>query len=154
DLRDAGATIDAYAVGTHMGVSADAPYFDIAYKLVEYEERPVLKLSSGKRTWVGRKQVYRHYDDQGKMLEDHLCLANEEHPGGEGLLEEVVRKGKRLKPAEALQAIRQRVEGDLQRLPEACKHLREPQRYPVRISPPLQDLEEQTTRKVRREELG
>ncbi len=154
DLRDAGAAIDAYAVGTHMGVSADAPYFDIAYKLVEYEDRPVLKLSSGKRTWVGRKQVFRHYDDQGKMLEDHLCLADEEHPGGEGLLEEVVRKGKRVKPAAPLQAIRQRVEGDFQRLPEACKHLREPQRYPVRISPSLQDLEEQTTRKVRREELG
>ena len=31
-----GARIDAFAVGTKMGVSADAPYFDIAYKLVRY----------------------------------------------------------------------------------------------------------------------
>jgi hypothetical protein len=88
------------------------------------------------------------------MLEDHLCLADEEHPGGEGLLEEVVRKGRRVKPADPLQAIRQRVEGDIRRLPEACKDLREPHRYPVRISPSLQDLEEQTTRRLRREELG
>jgi nicotinate phosphoribosyltransferase len=153
-LGEAGASIDAFAVGTHMGVSADAPCFDIAYKLVEYENRPVLKLSSGKRTWVGRKQVYRHYDDQGKMVEDHLCLADEEHPGGVGLLDEVVKKGQRVRPAESLQAIRRRFETDFQQLPEACKDLRDPQRYPVRISPALQELEEQTTRKVRRGELG
>jgi nicotinate phosphoribosyltransferase len=154
DLRDAGAAIDSYAVGTHMGVSADAPYFDMAYKLVEYERRPVLKLSSGKRTWVGRKQVYRHYDERGKMLEDHLCLADEEHPGGEGLLEEVVRNGQRLKPADTLEAIRKRFQGDFQGLPEPCKILRAPARYTVRISPPLQDLEERATRKVRLDELA
>src|SRR5271169_1000902 len=42
------APIDAYGVGTKMGVSADAPFLDSAYKLVTYAGRPVMKLSSGK----------------------------------------------------------------------------------------------------------
>ena len=32
--------IDAYGVGTEMGVSADAPYLDSAYKLAAYDGRP------------------------------------------------------------------------------------------------------------------
>jgi nicotinate phosphoribosyltransferase len=53
------APIDAYGVGTRMGVSADAPYLDSVYKLVAYDERPVMKLSPGKATQPGAKQVYR-----------------------------------------------------------------------------------------------
>lgn len=48
-----------YAVGTKVGTSADAPYLDSAYKLVEYDQRPVLKLSEGKATAPGCKQVFR-----------------------------------------------------------------------------------------------
>ncbi|MGN5382249.1 nicotinate phosphoribosyltransferase [Streptomyces lasalocidi] len=39
-LVRAGAPIDVYAVGTRVGVAADAPYLDAAYKLVEYAGRP------------------------------------------------------------------------------------------------------------------
>ena len=55
----AGAPIDAFGVGTRMNVSADAPYLDMAYKLVRYDGRDVLKLSPGKVTWPGEKHVYR-----------------------------------------------------------------------------------------------
>ena len=54
-----GAPIDAFGVGTRMGVSADAPSLDSAYKLVEYDGRPMLKLSEAKATEPGRKQVFR-----------------------------------------------------------------------------------------------
>jgi nicotinate phosphoribosyltransferase len=50
DLLGRGAPIDAFGVGTRMGVSADAPSLDSAYKIVEYDGRPVLKLSSGQST--------------------------------------------------------------------------------------------------------
>jgi len=50
---DAGAPIDAYGVGTRMDVSADAPYLDMAYKLVRCDGRDVLKTSPGKATWAG-----------------------------------------------------------------------------------------------------
>src|SRR5205814_9412642 len=56
---------DSYGVGTKMGVSADAPWFDIAYKLIEYGARPVLKLSTGKASWPGKKQVFRMRDERG-----------------------------------------------------------------------------------------
>ena len=43
-----GAPIDAFGIGTQMGVSADAPFVDSVYKLTEFDGRPTLKLSSGK----------------------------------------------------------------------------------------------------------
>jgi nicotinate phosphoribosyltransferase len=48
ELTATGAPIDFYGVGTRMGVSADAPYLDSAYKLVSYRDRPVMKVSAGK----------------------------------------------------------------------------------------------------------
>ena len=54
----AGAPIDAFGVGTRVGVSADAPVLDSAYKLVEYDGRPMMKLSANKSA-PGRKQVFR-----------------------------------------------------------------------------------------------
>ena len=45
-----------------MGVSADAPFVDSVYKLVDFDGRPVLKLSAGKATAPGRKQVWRGPD--------------------------------------------------------------------------------------------
>ncbi len=53
--RLAGAPYDSYGVGTKMGVSADAPFADIAYKLVEFQNRPVMKLSTGKASWPGKE---------------------------------------------------------------------------------------------------
>ena len=44
----AGAPVDAFGIGTQLGVSADAPYVDSVYKLVEFGGRAVMKLSSGK----------------------------------------------------------------------------------------------------------
>ena len=40
-----------WASATKMGSSADQPYIDFAYKLVLYDGRPTLKLSTGKVTW-------------------------------------------------------------------------------------------------------
>ena len=59
ELVRAGAPVDAFGIGTQLGVSADAPYVDAVYKLVEFDGRPVLKLSPAKATAPGRKQVWR-----------------------------------------------------------------------------------------------
>ncbi len=42
-----GARIDAFGVGTRMGVSADAPYLDMVYKMVRLGGRDVRKVSEG-----------------------------------------------------------------------------------------------------------
>jgi len=74
ELLRAGAPIDAFGVGTKVGVSADAPWTDCAYKLVEYAGRPVLKLSTKKQTLPGPKQVFRYRDPAGTYLRG-ICLA-------------------------------------------------------------------------------
>src|SRR5712691_7898085 len=76
-VRD-GAKIDAFGVGTRMGVSADHPYLDTAYKLVCYQGRPVMKLSRGKVTAPGRKQVFR----RSRPFGDLVGLHDEEVPLG------------------------------------------------------------------------
>jgi hypothetical protein len=42
-----------------MGVSADAPYLGIACRVVQYGNRPVLRLSSCNKTVIGEKQEFR-----------------------------------------------------------------------------------------------
>ncbi len=148
ELIDAGAAIDLFAVGTRMGVSADAPYFDIAYKLVEYGGRPLLKLSTGKKTWVGKKQVYRFRSQDGVMDHDELCLLSEPAPGGEPLLEPVIEGGRVVRGAESLAAIRSRFEAERKALPRSCRSIHETSPYPVVIGPGLQALEEATEKRV------
>ncbi|MFI8766534.1 nicotinate phosphoribosyltransferase [Streptomyces sp. NPDC053792] len=117
-----GAPIDAYAVGTKVGTAADAPYLDMAYKLVEYDGRPVMKLSSAKVTAPGQKQVFR---DPG--LHDVIGLANEEPPEGtEPLLRSVMRNGLRTEPPDTLAAARARFEADLAALPEEARRIERP----------------------------
>ncbi len=75
-LVRAGAPIDAFGVGTRVGVSADAPSLDSAYKLVEYDGRPMVKLSEDKATEPGRKQVFRSTNG------DRIGLRDEPVPDG------------------------------------------------------------------------
>ncbi|HEX2163903.1 MAG TPA: nicotinate phosphoribosyltransferase, partial [Thermoanaerobaculia bacterium] len=58
-LVAAGAPIDGFGVGTRMGVSQDAPTLDAVYKLTSYAGRGRMKVSPGKETLPGRKQVFR-----------------------------------------------------------------------------------------------
>lgn len=154
ELLKAGAEIDIFAVGTKMGVSADSPYFDIAYKLVEYDGRPVLKLSSGKKTWLGQKQVFRFYDEQGNMSSDLLCLASESHDGGEPLLDTFMERGELKNRPESLEAIRRRFSKDWEALPLSLRDLGPAERFPVQVSQPLALLEGKTVERIRREEIG
>ncbi|MFY0583197.1 hypothetical protein ACN28S_60895 [Cystobacter fuscus] len=88
------APIDAFGVGTAMGVSADAPALDMAYKLVEYAGRGRLKLSTGKVLLPGRKQVFREEED-GVARRDVLARHDEALPG-RPLLRRVMHAGRRL----------------------------------------------------------
>ena len=144
-LVAAAAPIDAYGVGTKMGVSADAPYLDSAYKLVAYDGRPVMKLSAGKTSPPGAKQVYRGPDG------DVLALRDEPPPPGhQPLLVPVMRQGQRVSAPEPLTAAVQRCRADLAWLPLTARALRDPVPVPVRISEQLKILQDQVTRDLRR----
>jgi nicotinate phosphoribosyltransferase len=153
-LLRASAPIDGFGVGTKVGVSADAPWTDSVYKLVEYAGRPVLKLSTSKQTLPGPKQVFRYRDPSGMYAHDVIGRADETASGGEPLLAEVMRDGKRLAPNPSLEELRGRFAQEFAHLPERCKALRSPERYEVRISPALERLQEEVTRQIRERELA
>jgi len=95
-LVRAGAPIDGFGVGTRVGMSADAPVLDMVYKLVAYDGRPRLKLSTSKETLVLPKQVHRRTEGADRTsVEDVIVLRDEPLPGPdwEPLLEPVVRNG-------------------------------------------------------------
>ena len=122
DLVRSGVPIDTYAVGTRVGVSADAPYLDSAYKMVEYDGRPVMKLSSAKVTAPGPKQVFRRPGHA-----DVIGPADEQAPdGGRPLLETVMRGGRRTRTRPTLAECRERFRADLAGLPSAARRIRAP----------------------------
>jgi nicotinate phosphoribosyltransferase len=136
-LLDDGAPIDVFGVGTSVGISADAPTLDTAYKLVEYDGRPVMKLSTGKETRPGPKQVYR----SDLSSSDLLATRTEPAPHGHTpLLAEVMRAGRRTAPAEPLTAARERLHDDLALLPAALSELRSPSPPTARVSDRLESL--------------
>lgn len=147
DLLGRGAPIDGFGVGTHLDTSADAPYLDCAYKLMEYAGQPRRKRSEGKATWPGRKQVYRRYDEHGVMTGDTLTIEDDPQ-AGEALLRPVMRAGKRLAPPESLAGIRARCVAELKRLPAHLKRLANGPTYPVTVAPALQQMAQAVDRRT------
>jgi nicotinate phosphoribosyltransferase len=135
-----GAKIDAFGVGTRMGVSADAPYFDIAYKLVQYGDRPIMKLSTGKRNLPGKKQVFRRMDDKGQFIEDIIGTADETRERASPLLELVMQDGKLLKRHPSLEEIRKRFRKNFVALDQKYKALAGAHLYPVKLSASLKAM--------------
>jgi nicotinate phosphoribosyltransferase len=139
---------DSYGVGTKMGTSGDAPWTDIAYKLVEYNRRPVLKLSTGKVSLPGKKQVFRLYDGEKGLRNDVIGLRDEKVPDAELLLKRVMANGQSTAPSPSLEAVRSTFLSEFKRLPEATKSIRLPARYPVILSEQLQKLSQEIAREM------
>lgn len=135
-LVASGAPVDAAGVGTRFGTSADAPYVDSVYKLVEVDGRPVMKLSPAKETLPGAKQVWRK---QG--LADVLARRGEPVPtGAEGLLVPAMRGGDRLLVRSTITQARARIDRDLSRLPAAARRIRTPEVAEPVLSSALSEL--------------
>jgi nicotinate phosphoribosyltransferase len=133
------APIDGFGIGTRMDTSADAPYLDCAYKLVEYAGQARRKRSEGKALWPGRKQVFRAYDAAGKMAGDLLTLEGD-RADGEALIQPVLKAGERIGAAVSLGESRRRALDQLAALPEDLKKLTRAPEYPVRVSPRILEL--------------
>ena len=149
-LVRSGAPVDVYAVGTRVGVSADAPYLDSAYKMVEYDGRPVMKLSSAKVTAPGPKQVFRR-----PGCADVIGLAGERPPhDGTPLLETVMRDGRRTGDRAGLGECRARLAADLAALPPSARRVRGP--VPPRATPsgPLGALTDAVRRRIAERTAG
>jgi nicotinate phosphoribosyltransferase len=149
ELVHAGAPVDAFGIGTQLGVSFDAPALDTVYKLVEYDGRPAMKLSAAKASPPGAKQVWRCPDDLG----DVLGVADETGPvEWEPLLEPVMVGGRLLRPHPRIENIRTRFDHDLAALPIKAKRLVHAERVTVRHSEALAALTEDTREDARARE--
>jgi nicotinate phosphoribosyltransferase len=139
---------DGYGVGTKMGTSSDAPWSDMAYKLVEYNNRPILKRSPGKATWPGKKQVFRQHDGGGRLDRDFIGLRGQTIAGAEPLLEKIIDGGKIIATQKLLTESREVFRDEFGRLPESIKQIRDPAHYPVEFTLELRNLREKTEREI------
>ncbi len=135
EMVGGGVPVDAFGVGTRLGTSTDAPYLGVVYKLVQDDDGPVMKLSSGKLTLPGRKQAHR------RDGHDVLALDGEEVEGGRPLLHQVMHNGDRTHSPEPLDVIRDRREAAVAALPSRLRTLTgEEAPYEVQLSDGLQAL--------------
>jgi nicotinate phosphoribosyltransferase len=149
ELVRAGAPIDGFGVGTAMGVSKDAPSLDMVYKLTSHGGQGRLKLSSGKRTLPGRKQVFREEDGEGKAVRDTIGRDGESLPG-RPLLRPVMQGGRRLPEGrEPLEELRRRASREVARLPARVRALEDADPpFEVGVSEELQRFSEAVARQV------
>jgi nicotinate phosphoribosyltransferase len=145
ELLSVRAPIDAFGVGTALAVSDDAPAGDFTYKLVEYQGQPRLKLSAGKISIPGRKQIFRALNSAGEITGDLVGALDESpatvarvlkapaaqvHP----ILEVQMERGITTMPRPELSESRARVAAALAKLDPRYRMIRRPAEYPVRQS--------------------
>jgi nicotinate phosphoribosyltransferase len=141
-----GAKIDAFGVGTRMSTSLDRPYVDVVYKLSGKVEKgsfvPAMKLSKGKVTLPGKKQIFRQRDKNGRYAKDIIGLENEEIKG-EHLLVRIMEDGQITYEMPTLKEMRRVTLKNLSELPEKYKRLRGSSAYPVELSRRLSKIRSQ-----------
>ena len=144
ELLAKGAQVDNFGVGTNMGTSIDAPSLDVIYKISEVTDEngnflPTMKLSKGKVTYPGRKQVFRVQDRKSRFIKDILGLEKEKIRA-EPLLIKVVQKGRIIYRLPSVDKIRISVKNILPRFPQEMRETYSRYEYPVIISPQLKKL--------------
>ena len=151
EIIQAGAPIDGFGIGTSLTTSSDVPALDCAYKLQEYAGLARRKRSAGKATWPGRKQVWRRYEQDGRIAGDILSLESDTQTG-EALIELVMKDGRRVGAAPTLAEIRARAAHDLKRLPEPLRNLEPGATSPVEIADALVRLAAEVDSRVAQRE--
>lgn len=174
-LKEQGAKIDSWGVGTKLITSASLPSLGGVYKLSAVfengKEIPKLKLSNTevKTTNPAYKEVYRIYDrDTGYALFDYLARAGEKAdenstltlPEGrkkyqgfrlKRLLQPVFEGGKRVMPRYTVEEGRKYCEEELSRFRDEYKRLDMPHIYKVNLSPALSALKKDLIERIEEE---
>lgn len=79
-LKEQGAAVDIYGVGDAIAVSKSRPCFGGVYKIVEIDNKPLIKISEDiiKISNPGFKEVYRLYDSKGIAYADLITFVGED----------------------------------------------------------------------------
>jgi nicotinate phosphoribosyltransferase len=153
EILHGGAAVDAFGVGTALGTPGDAPHLNLIYKLTEVERggqvREAAKFSRAKATYPGRKQVFRYLNPRGEFRADKIALEDEPPEGGEVLLVEFMRGGRRILPSESIGQLRERCLANLARLPQRYRQIHRTAVYPVRYSKRLTAMRDEVRQRIR-----
>ena len=114
------APIDGFGIGVNLAASVDVPALDCAYKLQEYAGKPRRKLSEGKATWPGRKQVWRAYDARRPHARRHPVARKRQAARRSADRAGDARAASASRPSPTLAQIRERAARDLARLPRTA----------------------------------
>lgn len=157
-LKEQGAPIDIFGIGTNLVTGKPDAALDGVYKLSEYNGQPRIKLSENiiKISLPYKKQVYRMLNENGmfygadavamfseekvEQMEDpfditkKLKLNNFIH---EPLLEKVMENGKKVGPARTVKEIAGYSKSRLEKLPKEFKRFQNPHIYKIGISTAL-----------------
>ena len=145
EIVSSGAPVDIFGVGTKVGTSADSPFIDFIYKLVEVDGKPVMKTSTGKKMYPGRKQVFR--------LEGRdIVGCHDEDIDGRKLLKPVILKGNQVSSLPPLEEIREKFLDEFKRLSDEVKNIYTEVSYRVDISEKLKNLYKVVMREIEEHE--
>ncbi len=134
-LKALGAPIDGYGIGTKLVTGSPV---NGVYKLVEIDNIPVSKKSSGKQSIAGRKQIWRSFEND-QIIGDRLTNISElPKPNEQPLLALIMHNGELLQPLDDLEAIAQRTRNSVKSLPQAVRTITSPISIPMLIAASLQ----------------
>lgn len=157
-LKDQGAPIDIFGVGTNLVTGKPDAALGGVYKLSEFNGDPRIKLSENivKVSLPYKKQVYRMLDKQGMfygadavVMFTENAVAQMEHPFDatksmslkgfdyEALLQDVMTSGKKISPPRTVTEIAEYSKSRLEKLPEEYKRFQNPHIYKIGLSPLL-----------------
>ncbi len=148
-----GGVATGFGVGTGLVTSVDAPKLEMVYKLVAVEDdgsmRPEMKLSEGKTTWPGAKQVWRRERDD-TYREDVIGL-QEEDIDGRPLLQDIYVDGELVYDLPSLEQARSRREATtVSGLPTGVRRLEDPEQFDVTVSERLERTADKVTERLQR----
>jgi nicotinate phosphoribosyltransferase len=150
ELLSKSAPIDSFGVGTELSTSRDDPALDGSYKLVaikirssaekKYQLRYRQKLSTGKHTYPGPKQVFRILLG-GKIQKDILTLEGDSVEGASPLLIQYINQGRLIQQIPSLKDIQAICKDQVNTLPDSYVDLGlEPLASPLVISDKLKQI--------------
>ncbi|HUF05077.1 MAG TPA: nicotinate phosphoribosyltransferase [Aridibacter sp.] len=169
-LREQGAAIDVYGVGTSLVTGSPDAALDGVYKLAFADGKPRIKLSESteKISVPFAKQVFRVLDEEGNFwgadaiaLDDESDIEKMHHPSDplksisiEGLrhmplLHKVMENGGRVNGPQSLSSIREYSRERLAMLPDEFKRFENPHIYKVGLSERLKRERDQLIKEQR-----
>ena len=175
-IRAEGGRVDIYGVGTKLATCSGPGGGALGgvYKLVSVDGVPKFKVTSdiAKATLPGKKRVLRVLGADGGLLQDVICLEQDDVCGGDTIYDPcnplqhtklpaqvtfhelrgvVMEKGSRTALPETLDAMAERSACQLAGLPQGCLRFINPHRYKVSISAGLNELRNRLIETVRSE---